>query len=188
MGLQLVTPPTDYPVAREEAKKQCRILHANEDELIDGLIAAATSHIENTLDLSLMARTWRLTLDAFSDTIELPRGPVASVVSVRYVDSAGATQTVSADDYTIDLTSPSQWIVLNSGVSWPPTLDAVNSVAIEYVAGFVELPADYAGLKHAILLMVGHWYANREAVSERQMAQVPLAVDALTAPYRRVLI
>ncbi|MFP5432845.1 MAG: head-tail connector protein [Alphaproteobacteria bacterium] len=42
-------------------------------------------------------------------------------------------------------------------------------------------------MKAAILLLVGHWYANREAVVTGTIAtQLPMAVDALLAPLRRV--
>ena len=54
-----------------------------------------------------------------------------------------------------------------------------------YVAGVAD-SAVPAPIKHAILLMVGHWYANREAVAPGQMHEVPMAVDALIRPYRRV--
>ncbi|MFC5386578.1 head-tail connector protein [Aquamicrobium segne] len=41
-------------------------------------------------------------------------------------------------------------------------------------------------LKVAILLLVGHWYQNREATSSAGMASLPFAVEALIAPYRRM--
>ncbi len=186
MGLQLVTAPTADPVTIEEAKAQCRVLHPDEDMLLAGLIAAATRHVEKVLDLSLMARTWRLTLDAFSPTIELPRGPVTSVTAVNYVDRGGLTQQVPTEKYTTDLASPAQWIVLNSGGEWPATIGGVNAVSIDYVAGFTSLPSTYDDLKHAILLLIGHWYANREAVNVGNItSEVPLAVASLIQPYQR---
>lgn len=40
-------------------------------------------------------------------------------------------------------------------------------------------------VRTAMLLLVGHWFANREAVSVDAAANtVPLAVDALLQPYR----
>ncbi|MFZ5338746.1 head-tail connector protein [Enterobacter asburiae] len=40
-------------------------------------------------------------------------------------------------------------------------------------------------VKAAMLLLVGHWYANRETVSVGQtVAEVPFAVEALLQPYR----
>ncbi|ENM8055589.1 MULTISPECIES: head-tail connector protein [Klebsiella] len=40
-------------------------------------------------------------------------------------------------------------------------------------------------VKAAMLLLIGHWYANRETVSVGQtVAEVPFAVEALLQPYR----
>ncbi|MDA1380603.1 head-tail connector protein [Plesiomonas shigelloides subsp. oncorhynchi] len=36
-------------------------------------------------------------------------------------------------------------------------------------------------IKLAILLMVGHWYTNREAVSDYEKAEVPMSFRFLTA-------
>ncbi|HBU6573868.1 TPA: phage gp6-like head-tail connector protein [Citrobacter amalonaticus] len=45
------------------------------------------------------------------------------------------------------------------------------------------LPDD--DVKAAMLLLIGHWYANRETVSVGQtVAEVPFAVEALLQPYR----
>lgn len=189
MGLSIITPPTVEPVTLEEGKAQVNYTADDRDEYLTSLIVAATRHVEKVLDLSLMARTYRLTLDAFSDYIELPRGPVQSVTSVGYVDADGETQTAATSLYSTDLASSRQWIVRNSGESWPATLDGVNAVTVEYVAGYDTLPAELADLKHAILLLVGWWFSQREAVNVGNIVnEVPLAFDALIQPYRRVLV
>lgn len=36
----------------------------------------------------------------------------------------------------------------------------------------------------AMLLLVGHWYANREAVNTGTTSALPFAVEALLQPYR----
>lgn len=39
-------------------------------------------------------------------------------------------------------------------------------------------------VRTAMLLLIGHWYSNREAVSDKNISEVPLAVGALLQPYR----
>lgn len=39
-------------------------------------------------------------------------------------------------------------------------------------------------IKLALMMMVGHWYANREAVSPEQLTPVPFSYRALLEPYR----
>jgi len=41
-----------------------------------------------------------------------------------------------------------------------------------------------ADITAAMLLLIGHWYANREAVSVGGPVETPLAVDSLLQPYR----
>lgn len=187
MGLTVVTPPAEYPVTLEEAREQCRITNTDSDARLTGFIAAATAHVEKVLGLSLMERTYRLTLDAFSDYIELPRGPVQSVTSVQYTDEDGVTQTVATADYTVDLTSNRQWIVRNSDATWPTPLDAVNVVTVEYVAGYSTLPAEFDDVKAAILLTVQHWNDLGE-LQDATKAAIPPWFDALIQPHRSIYV
>ena len=39
-------------------------------------------------------------------------------------------------------------------------------------------------VNHAILLLVGHWYANREAVSFAQGQKIPNSYEYLLQPYK----
>jgi len=39
-------------------------------------------------------------------------------------------------------------------------------------------------IKQGALLLIGHWYAQREAVSDKLLHQVPYAVEALWLPYK----
>lgn len=41
-------------------------------------------------------------------------------------------------------------------------------------------------LQQVVLLIAGHWYNQREAVSGVQMAEVPYTLQALIKPYRKL--
>lgn len=41
-------------------------------------------------------------------------------------------------------------------------------------------------LLQAVLLIAGHWYNQREAVSGAQMAEVPYTLQALIKPFRKL--
>jgi len=69
----------------------------------------------------------------------------------------------------------------------------------DYVTGLLEAAEGYvssigvaivtpvpAPIRHAILLLVSHWYANRDAAGEKPSHAVEFGVDALLAPYREV--
>lgn len=188
MGYRLVTAPASDPVTLAEAKAQLRVDASDEDALITSLIKAATAYLDGRqgiLGRCLMTQTWELTLDAFpaDGDIEIPLGPVASVTSVTYVDTAGATQTVSDVNYYLDNTSVSAWVIPQA--TWPTTMDAANAVTVRYVAGAAAAPLP---IKQAILLLVAHWYENRQPVNAGQAEELPFAVNALIAPYRSTFI
>lgn len=183
MGYRLITPPAATPVTLAEAKQQLRVDHADEDAKIEALIAAATSYLDarsGVLGRCLVTQTWELTLDAFpAEEIEIPLGPVQSVASVTYVDTAGATQTVNASDYYLDNASPTAWVMPE--ITWPSTMAAANAVAVRFIAGTAVADVPPA-IRHAVLLLVSHWYEDRVG------AGTSPAVDALIAPFRRILI
>lgn len=190
MGYRLVTPPASLPVTVAEAKAHLRVDHNDEDEKIEALISAATSYLDGrsgVLHRCIVAQTWELTLDEFpTEEIEIPLGPVQSVTAVTYVDLSGATQTVSLTDYYVDVTSPTAWIVPQ--IEWPNTMQAANAVAVSFVAG-TSVSSVPAAIKHAILLLVGHWFDNRNAVNVGNISSsLPFTVDALIAPFRRIYI
>jgi uncharacterized phiE125 gp8 family phage protein len=181
--------PAEAVVSLAEAKAHLRVEHADEDAYIQSLVNAATSHLDGwsgTLGRALVEQTWEVTLDAFPvGAIHLPLGDVIAVVSVVYDDTAGDEQTVPPTDYVLDNRSLDGWVVPVSGVSWPDTLDAVNAVRVRYTAGYGAASAVPAAIKHAILMLVAHWYANREAVNVGNIITAfPMAVDALTHPFR----
>jgi len=45
---------------------------------------------------------------------------------------------------------------------------------------------DNASIDQATLLIVSHWYAHREAVSESSMTEMPIGAYHLLGPYRRL--
>jgi len=166
MGYRLITAPATNPVSLAEACVFLRREVGEDDDRINALIAAATSFLDGAngmLGRCLVSQTWELVLDEFSDAIKLGLGPVTSITSVKYYDTAGDEQTLSADYYTADLTSDPQWIVLNSDYSWPDLMDGVNAVTIRFVAGYAAVPET---VKQAILFLTSAMYSNGGAIPD----------------------
>ena len=180
MNPKRTTTPTE-PVTLDEAKLHLRVDGTDEDALIQGLISAARESCEDRIEGAIPVTGWKLTLDAFPDAIRLPRAPIASVESVKYLDADGVQQTLSALDYLVDTVSTPGYIVPAYGKAWPETREQINAVEVEYTAGSATTPA---ALKAAILLMVGSLYAFREDDSVGQVSKIPTGVDALLDPFR----
>lgn len=63
-----------------------------------------------------------------------------------------------------------------------------NATGRDIAATWPDLDArDRKVVAQASLLLIGHWYVNREAVGERIM-EVPLAVKFLIDPLRRFVV
>lgn len=187
MGLVRTIAPATEPVSLVEAKAQCRIDGTDENDFLTALVAAARGHLEETTWRAFITQTWRLTLRGFPSCggpIYLPRPPALALSSFTYVDPDGATQTLTSDDYQLDVAADPGTLEPAYGESWPATRDQPNAVSITYTAGFGDAAAVPADLKHALKLLIGHWSENREAVVTGTIAtELPLAVQALVAPW-----
>lgn len=192
--LSLYAAPATEPVSLDEAKAQCRIDTADEDNLLEALIQTAREYVESFTHRALITQTWDLKLDSFPATIAVPyptlqTTPTAPVIT--YVNTAGTTTTLSASLYTVDApagpkSSPGR-IVPGYGLSWPDTRAVPNAVTVRFVAGYGADTAVPAGIKAAIRLLVAHWWTHREAVHlGASPTELPLAVQALLWPYKVV--
>lgn len=179
MNPKRITTPTE-PITIAEAKLHLRVDDTAEDSLVTALISAARETCEDRIEGTIPVTGWRLTLDTFPDAIKLPRGPVASVESVKYLDAAGVEQTLSPLDYMVDTASTQGYIVPAYGKAWPETRDQINAVTVEYTAGASTAPH---ALKAWMLLAIGEMFANREASAERPTVAHGFA-DRLLDPFR----
>jgi uncharacterized phiE125 gp8 family phage protein len=110
-----VDPAPLYPVSVDNAKDQARYEGTDENTLFQQLIASQTALYEAQSDRQCLNATWVWTLDAFptdgSALVPL-KFPLSSVTSIQYVDTAGATQTMSSANYTLDTAPQPGRIVL----------------------------------------------------------------------------
>jgi uncharacterized phiE125 gp8 family phage protein len=186
MNLVTITEPTAEPVSLSEAKLHLRVDHADEDTLISGLISGARGQIEALCWHALMTQTLELVLDGWpcGDTIELPHPPLQSVTSISYKDVDGVTTTLASDQYSVAKDSEPGRIVLAPGCTWPGvTLWTAEAIRVRFVAGWLSAAAVPQRLKQALLLLVGEWYAMREA-NAGNVQEIPFAVSAICGDYR----
>lgn len=178
-------------VTLAEAKLHLGIINSVEqDALINSLVNAATSYLDGysgILGRAMLTQTWRQDFAGFSKCMRLPVGNLIAVSSVQYYDSFNNLQTLSADAYSSLSDELGPFLVLNSGFSWPSTFDRRDAVRVTWTAGYGPAATDVpAAIKEAVLLLVGHFYGNREAVTVGTLAsELPLGVAALISPYRR---
>lgn len=169
-SLTRATPPAVEPVTVSEAKAHLRVDVSDDDAYIATLITAAREWCEQYLDRTLIDTQWTMRLDSFPYEIELPRPPIASAgtataVTLTYTLGDDSTATLSSTQYRVDRNStPGVVRQLRAG-TWPANLDDYNAVAVTWWAGYgasgTSVPA---AIRHAMLMLVAHWYENRNTV------------------------
>ena len=182
--LTLVSPPAVLPVTLDEAKAHLRVDFAEDDAAIEAYLRAAAERYDGRdglLGRCLISQTWELVLDRFPVAeIEIPLGPVSSVVSITYVRTDGTDTVISPETYVVDQGGTPAWIVPFVRGSWPATMATINAVTVRFVAGFGDGPADVpATIRQAILTRVCQLYDNRDSI-----ADLPDGVDGYVRDYR----
>jgi len=169
-------------VTREEAKLRLRVDNDRENYVIDSLIDAATELVEVDTGQTFRVSTFQTTFDGFPtpavfsgvdpilfplevdalspSRMELPEFPLTAVTSISYVDTNGATQTLSTSVFSVDTKAQPGLIILKPGQSWPATQLTPDAVTVTYTAG--QTPP--ARAKQAVMFLVATWYENRESV------------------------
>lgn len=208
-GLRIITPPTAEPVQLGEAMEHLNIEMDDRrmDDWINRNIPTARRYCEGYLGRCLAPQTLEISFGGQSvstalptywqpvmlnplteSAIELPYGPVVSITSVVYRDSAGDEQTVDAADYELDGWADVPVVSLASGASWPSVRAGRNAIQIRYVAGYTfpdDSPSPYplpSEFRSAMLLMLAHLYKNREATAGivgATLEQIPLGIQSL---------
>ena len=208
INLRQMSQPANEPVSIDQAKLHLRIDFDTDDDLLIAYITAARQYVEKVMQRSIYNRQMRLTLDFFpvpgwqtsvgaseqaymawyfrALAIRLPKPAVASITAVSYRGDDGEMHTLDPSTYVADLISEPARIMPAPGFTWPYQTNYVpGSVVIDYVSGTygdgAEVDTCPQTIKIAILLLIGHWYANREAVSDATMTNIPLGVDSLLA-------
>ncbi|MDW7659342.1 MAG: head-tail connector protein [Bacillota bacterium] len=182
--VKIITPVETEPVSLAEVRQHLRLPEEQtEDDLLLGLIRTARAYCENFTRCALAEQTLEMYLDRFpvNSSIMLPYPPLRSVMEIGCKDSAGIEMILPTSDYIVDTDREPGRVMPGFGVSWPVfTPFPAAPIRIRFVAGYAVLPEP---IRQAMLLLVGHWYENREATGTAK-DQTAFSVHALLSPYR----
>lgn len=189
----VIVPPTVEPVSLVEAKRHLKREDTTADDpLIEGLISTAREYAEKFTGRSLAPQTLEVSFDGFpvhGDPFSLPGAPIREVLALTYTDTTGAPVTHEGFRLEANKTPALLW---NApwNAPWPVAAAFSDSTVVRYTAGYSpedEDPQVYPlpkTFKTAMLLIIGHLYANREDTSVVKLEVLPLGAQALLAPYR----
>jgi len=183
---KVVTPATSNPLTLTETKTHLKVDTTADDTFITNLIRSATSSAQEYTNRFFIATTIQQFGDKWEDISNLFKSPVASVTVIKYVDPSGSLQTLSTDVYFVDDVNKPARIGLKPNQSFPEIIDRLNAIYVEYVVGIAAGPDEVdEGIRQALLLTIGNWYQNRQAVVTGTIAtELPMNAKFLLDQYK----
>ena len=207
MGLKLKTAPTGKVFTAEEIGNYLKIETDDvdaESKLLEDIIDGAMSFFETETNRQLLTATYEFYLDGFFNrgdlyfqpevdygyrrhharvelcerSIILPRPPLQSIVSVKYLNIEAVLTTLDTAVYEADVSSDPGNLRLKYNQVWPEVLSHQDVVTVEFRAGYGEpsqLPFD---VKHGLRQLIAHMYFHRMPVITGTIAtELPLGLQ-----------
>lgn len=188
--------PDAEPIVLADAKSHLCVTDTASNTLITALIVAAREYVENATHRQLITATWLFCMDRYptgDGRFELPRPPLSAVNSISWTDTDGNTQDLddgsgegAVCDWAVTTAREPAIVMPKYGTSWPgqPSL-MPECVQVEFESGYGASGDDVpAALRQAMLLMIGHWFVNRESTIGGSLIEIPLGAKRLIEPYR----
>jgi hypothetical protein len=175
------------PLSLASLKSRLKITSNADDDYLNEIIVQAREMAENLTRRSIILQTLRASIDfegcppTGSDPwwdgirqgsilmftpayLTLLAPPAVSVESIKTYDLNDTMSVYSAANYRLDNSDPMQYarVVLNYGAIWPSAMRYLNSIEIDFTAGWANgtVPKAIVG---AIAAMAAYMYANRAA-------------------------
>lgn len=187
-SLTTTTEPTEEPVRLSDARAHVRLDEGDPDEAyFETLLTVARQSVENRTGRALMTQTIDVTFDNWpgSRLLMIPRPPLASVVHVKYIDTAGVEQTLDASRYTVRTADVPGVIQLDYDDTWPTIRPEAGAIRVQAVVGWASRAAVPQALRHAVTLLAATLYEHREQfVVGTIVSSMPPTVAMMCDQYR----
>ena len=164
-GISRLVAPTEEPITLAEAKAHLRVEHNADDVLITALIVAARQAAESHTGRALVSQQWRLTLEDWQDSIELPNPPLISVEAITYLDSLAVRQTLASSVYQVITDTLVGSVQLAYDGAWPAIRAIPGSIRVDYTAGYGIASAVPQAIK--VWMLIAHRHMVQPARGNR---------------------
>lgn len=184
MELSVVTAPTIPPLSLDDAKDHLRIVHTDDDLVVQRCLQVAEELLQQETGLQLAEAEYDWVFDDFpasSDPLYVPRSPLASITSIKYQDTADQEQTLGAANYFADTSKLPHRICLIYGESWPDVLSREASVTVRYKAGWSNQADIPQRAKQALRIWLASLYEHRDVVEHIESGRAVRTGQALEA-------
>ena len=159
------------PVSLDLARAQLRLDGHDQDQWLQAAIPAVRRQVEADLGLTLVQTVFVMIFDQFPiDRWFEIRGQVVSVGCVSSFAIDNSETTFAPSNYFADTFSTPGRVILTVGSVWPTGLRPFMAGKVVWTAKASKVSPRWV---QAMLLLLAHWYENREAVTTGIMRYVP---------------
>lgn len=181
-SLQLMEAPAITPITVAEAKQQMRIESSDDDAYITRLIAAAVAYTDarGSLGRAMITQKWAQSFYEHDSRVYLKIVPAKTLTAVKYYDTNNVQQTATTSDYMLVANDDWAYVEPVSGKTWPSTYNRTDAIRLEFEAGYGAAASDVPQqVRHALMMLVAHWYENREDTAEKVPESIPFGFEML---------
>lgn len=188
-GHTITAESAELPVSLEAVRMQLRMDDLrHDDEYLIMQIKAQCALIEKQYQCALLTKTVvehhsRFPQYSTNTLFVSGIGPVNSITSIQYYNSAGTLQTWASTEWNFTASSGGANITLKPDYSWPTNLaNRPDAVIVTYSAGYGTGPSALPpNITAGILSRIARAYTNREDSREEGMSMS----DVLLQPLKR---
>lgn len=166
MNLTRTTDPVNEPLTSALVEEKMGFGSGFDSNIIANLITEATTQVEDDTRLSLITQVWTMSLDRWPkcEAIWVPRGPVQSIDSFTYINTAGAPITL-VENTDFRVSTVGNCTRLTPVNDWPSDItdpdDYKDAITIVFTAGFgADATSIPAWIKGAMYLQIASDYNN----------------------------
>lgn len=181
------------PVTLAEAKAQTNMVYDDsQDGFLTSLIAPARAYVENISRWSWVQGTRTELFKLWDGRVEIWRQPLISIQNIDGLDPIEVTWNNENVLYTGELILFYEPLVIGQGLPLriTTTPNPTGSISVTYTTGALDPGSEeYLIGKQAMLMLIGHWFENRESVitgSGAASAEVQLATNNLLDAIRPI--
>ena len=185
-SLKIETKPTLKLVTVTECKNFLRVDFTDDDNYISDLIDMAIETIENYCNISIYEQTLVQQCDLWEETFNLLRSPIQNsgdltVEHIKYYDENDVQRVWDASNYNVDTNmSPARIYLKDDSDSYPTIATRIFPIEVKYKSGTDAVNSAPKILKQACLLIIGHFYENRQPyIVGRSVSEIPMTVKYL---------
>lgn len=169
--------PTVEPLSIDEAVRQLQLAVGDDNAYIQSLISVARDVAENATGRALMSSTWLAATCSFpsSGLLSLAVTPVSAVSSIKYYsDGETSLTTLDPSNYIVTTAVSPAVIIFDEDFIAPSLASRPDAVQITFTAGAATANLIPPSLKHALRILVRHYYDHPEMMATGAASELPM--------------